>query len=141
MIHKGRGRILDIVAGLLVLIASISIVGYAAYSRVIPARDVGDQVIYIKARRWSFEPNKISVAADMEILFIIESIDVTHGFTITNKNISLILIPGKPVKVWIKFDKPGIYEFRCNIYCGEPWRGSGIGHWFMKGIINVTKSN
>lgn len=79
------------------------------------------------------------VRRGQKVTLILTSADVTHGFMIEAFGVNGVLEPGKPVKITIIPGKPGTYEFRCSVYCGEPWPGSGLGHWIMRGTLKVVE--
>ena len=84
----------------------------------------------IIAKRWDFSPNMITVNEGDNVILNIESIDVTHGFTISGFGVSEQLVPGNTVKIEFVADKKGTFSFFCNIFCGS-------GHSGMKGTLVV----
>jgi cytochrome c oxidase subunit 2 len=139
--RAGRGVATDIIAGVLVLLVIIGLVGGVYYYKARQAELAEKGVeIHIVARQWVFEPSEIVVRKGQVVKLIITSRDVVHGFMIEALNINVVVEPGKPTIVIFKADKPGVYEFRCSVYCGEPWPGSGMGHWLMRGVIKVVEA-
>jgi mono/diheme cytochrome c family protein len=58
--------------------------------------------------------------------------DVTHGFAIGQSDLpALDVEPGKVIETTLTFDRPGKYVFYCTRWCG-------LGHWRMRGAIEVT---
>ncbi len=86
--------------------------------------------VQILARMWAFEPNKIEIPAGSKVIIYTTSADVQHGFEIEGKAINLMAIPGAVNKVEVVLNKPGVYRFVCNEFCG-------IGHQAMYGEIIV----
>lgn len=138
---KQRGiAITDIIAGILVLIVTISIVSGSIYYKQKSTENKNNMIIiHIMARQWEFIPSEITVRKDQNVTLIITSADVTHGFTLTGYNISIIIHPGETVQVSFIANKTGTFEYRCTVYCGEPWIGSGLGHWMMRGTLKVIE--
>lgn len=87
--------------------------------------------VFVVARMWNFEPNKIYIPTGSTVDFFITSLDVVHGFNIAGKNINLMAIFGAVGKSTVIFDKPGVYKIVCHEYCG-------IGHESMSGEVIVN---
>ena len=86
--------------------------------------------VYLVAKMWSFEPEKINIPAGSDVDFYITSKDVVHGFNIAEKNVNLMAVYGGVGKTTVHFDKPGVYNIVCHEYCG-------IGHQSMHGQVIV----
>ena len=141
MKRRGKRRgVTDIVAGLLILISVLVIVigvyNYKQQQKILAEQGVE---IHIVARQWVFEPDEIVVRKGQKVTLILTSADVTHGFMLDAFNINVIVHPGEIVKITFVPDKTGEFEFRCSVYCGEPWPGSGLGHWVMRGTLRVIE--
>ncbi|MEK6983100.1 MAG: cupredoxin domain-containing protein [Nanoarchaeota archaeon] len=97
----------------------------------------GMREIEIKAMQYRWEPENIIVKKGEKVRFIIESIDVPHGFELEG-----IVIPNwDPDKAIRKDDKAileitadeaGTWDLVCTIYCGP-------GHSGMKGKYIVRE--
>lgn len=84
----------------------------------------------ITAKRFDFVPSIITVNKGDKVKLRIKSVDVTHGFSLSEYEISKTLEPNKEVIVEFLADKKGEFEFRCNNFCGS-------GHGEMKGVLIV----
>lgn len=82
------------------------------------------------AQTWTFTPNEIRIPAGSVATFYVTSKDVIHGLRIENTNINVMVLPGQVSKVTARFDKPGMYLFVCQEYCG-------LGHPSMSGRVIV----
>ena len=60
----------------------------------------------------------------------ITALDFPHGFFIPDLKIRADLVPASLVRVDLKFDREGVYEFICDNFCGS-------GHEEMAGKIVV----
>ena len=60
----------------------------------------------------------------------ITTLDFAHGFFIPELKIRADLVPGSQVRVDLKIDREGVYEFICDNFCGS-------GHEEMAGKIVV----
>lgn len=91
--------------------------------------------VFLVAKMWSFEPEKIYIPVGSDVDFYITSLDVVHGFNMAEKNINLMAVYGGVGKTTVHFDKPGVYHIVCHEYCG-------IGHQNMHGevIVNYPES-
>ncbi|MEM1610116.1 MAG: hypothetical protein QXQ57_00535 [Sulfolobales archaeon] len=91
--------------------------------------------IYITGIQWAWIPNNIKIKAGVTYRFIFMSSDVVHGLEIIGPKgvvYSLMVMPGMAYVAYLRFDEPGVYEIRCNEYCG-------IGHQDMIGRIEVVR--
>ena len=84
----------------------------------------------ITAKKFEFIPSTITVNQGDKVRLNIKSVDVTHGFAISEFGISENLRPGKTVTVEFTADKKGEYTFFCSVYCGG-------GHSGMRGKLIV----
>ena len=82
------------------------------------------------AKNWSFEPSSITVNKDDLVKLKIKSIDVEHGFKISDFDININLNPNQEITVEFKADKIGSFPFSCSVYCGS-------GHNSMQGVLIV----
>ena len=83
------------------------------------------------AKQWEFIPNTIEVKEGDTVILNIKSIDVSHGFAISNFGINEFLSPGNEVKVEFIADEKGTFSFFCSVSCGT-------GHSGMRGKIIVN---
>ena len=82
------------------------------------------------AKNWSFEPSSITVNKDDLVKLKIKSIDVKHGFKISDFDINIDLNPNQEITIEFKADKIGSFPFSCSVYCGS-------GHNSMQGVLIV----
>lgn len=90
----------------------------------------GKYEAYVLARTWSFTPREIRVPAGSTVTFYVTSIDVQHGFRISQTNVNMQIVPGEVSKLTATFDHPGEYDIVCHEYCG-------VGHHTMAGKVIV----
>ena len=103
-----------------------------AFSSQKPANPVeqNPETIDIIARRYAFKPSTIQICAGKPVILRFKSVDTNHGFQIKKLKINVKLKKKKMVTVKLKVDKPGVYYFRCSVYCGK-------GHKRMRGKLIV----
>ena len=82
------------------------------------------------AKQWAFDPAIITVKQGDKVRIKIKSIDVTHGFALTDFNVKVDLVPNKEEIVEFVADKKGEFTFFCSVFCGQ-------GHSGMKGKLVV----
>jgi len=90
-----------------------------------------EQVIKITAKKFEYSPNEIRIKTGVPVVFEFIALDRIHGFTVPDLGaIRLTIEPGKVNRITILAPKAGIYEFHCDIFCGD-------GHEEMAGRIIV----
>ena len=82
------------------------------------------------ARQWEFEPSTIEVNLGDTVKLSVESIDVTHGLSLSQFGVNEVLNPGKTVEIEFIADKAGTFSFFCSVQCGK-------GHASMEGTLVV----
>ena len=95
-----------------------------------PAQTSGVVEIDMTARQWDFSPATITVNEGDKVKLNIKSVDVTHGFSLSEFGVSERLTPGKTTTVEFTADKKGEYTFFCSVPCGR-------GHGGMRGNLVV----
>lgn len=120
------------------------------------------QVVYVTAQQWQFtfyphEPGAPTVAvvlANLPVLFIVRSVDVTHGFYVNTEGalsskgfqFGVMAVPGYINYVVWNFQPTSsaysggsvLYNVMCSEYCGVT--AHGLGHPWMDSIIFVVNS-
>ncbi|KKL12190.1 hypothetical protein LCGC14_2538250, partial [marine sediment metagenome] len=86
--------------------------------------------IELRAERYSYTPNIITVNKGDIIRLKLISTDVTHGFYLDGYEINFFARPGENKEVVIKADRTGRFVFRCSNTCGE-------FHPYMIGLLKV----
>ncbi len=86
--------------------------------------------INVTAKQWQFDPATIEVSMGDKVKLNVKSMDVTHGFSIPDFNVNLVLETGKVTTAEFTADKKGEFQFFCTVFCGA-------GHPGMKGKIAV----
>ena len=99
-----------------------------------PQEDEEPRVINITARRFEYEPSKITLQKGELVTFRLESLDVTHGLYLDGYGIQLKARPGLIGKATFRADKPGRFTFRCSETCGE-------FHPYMIGFLTVEPNS
>ncbi|PKN51900.1 MAG: cytochrome-c oxidase [Deltaproteobacteria bacterium HGW-Deltaproteobacteria-13] len=89
------------------------------------------QVISIKAKKFEFMPNEITLKKGVPVVLEFTSLDRMHGFHCPGLGIRTDILPKKVTRLQLVPDKTGTFPFHCDIFCGS-------GHEEMGGKIIVT---
>jgi len=100
----------------------------------IPSRrvraDAQPRVIEIKAKKFEFSPNQITLKKGESVTLRLVSQDRVHGFFQRALGIDTDIDPGKVNEVTVTPKEPGSYQVICDHYCG-------YGHGNMNMTIKV----
>jgi cytochrome c oxidase subunit 2 len=88
------------------------------------------QVIEIKAKKFEFSPDAITLKKGQAVILRLTSEDRTHGFLIKPLNIDADIKPGESTDIVLTPESAGEYQIICDHYCG-------IGHGNMKMTLTV----
>ena len=91
-----------------------------------------EQVIQIKAKRFEYLPNEITLKKGVPVRLELTSLDRLHGFNCPAFKIRGDVRPNQITKISFTPDKVGTFEFHCDNFCGE-------GHENMSGKFVVTE--
>jgi cytochrome c oxidase subunit 2 len=78
----------------------------------------GTVTVRVLANQYSFTPQCLVVPAGTPLHFRGTAADVVHGFSISNSNVNIMLIPGYISNFRAKFDRLGEHVMPCHEYCG-----------------------
>jgi heme/copper-type cytochrome/quinol oxidase subunit 2 len=96
-----------------------------------PTADVREpRVITIKAKRFEYAPNQITLQKGDLVTIRLESLDVTHGLYLDGYGIKVKANPAEVGQVTFVADKTGRFTWRCSETCGE-------FHPYMVGYLTV----
>jgi cytochrome c oxidase subunit II len=94
------------------------------------AQPAEPQVVKVVAQRFNYTPGEIRVKAGRPVVLEFTSLDFVHGFSMPDLNVRADLPPGVVTRVRLTAQKPGVYEFLCDNFCGD-------GHEEMHGRMIV----
>jgi cytochrome c oxidase subunit 2 len=85
----------------------------------------------VVGRRYAFSPDRIEVRQDDLVKVTLVAEDIPHSFTIDAYRIAKRAAPERPVTFEFRADRPGTFEFYCNLTTEEGCRR-------MRGELIVT---
>ena len=112
------------------LIASVAVL---LSMTVVPRKVRADEpvrVVEITAKRFTFEPNQITLKKGETVKLVLHSEDVTHGFFMRALKIDEEIAPGKTAEVMVTPQTAGTFTTICHHFCG-------VNHGNMKMTITV----
>lgn len=89
-----------------------------------------EQRIEIEARRFTYQPNQITVQRHVPVVLVFHSKDVTHGIVISDFGLQGEIHKGETTELRFKPYQAGTYQGRCSHFCGS-------GHGKMIFTIHV----
>jgi cytochrome c oxidase subunit II len=114
----------------IILIAMITAWMFIFSAGTICAADQKEIVIKITAKKFEYSPSSIKIKKGIPVILELTSLDRLHGFNCPKLGVRTDIEPGKISRVRILAQKAGVYEFHCDIFCGD-------GHEDMYGKIIV----
>jgi cytochrome c oxidase subunit 2 len=108
----------------------ITVLIFVFSAGTICAADQKEIVIKITAKKFEYSPNSIKIKKGIPVILELTSLDKLHGFNCPKLGVRTNIEPGKVSRVRILAQKAGVYEFHCDIFCGD-------GHEDMYGKIIV----
>jgi cytochrome c oxidase subunit 2 len=90
-----------------------------------------EKVISIRARKFTYEPDEITLKLNEPVVLEFTSADVVMGFRAADFGVRTDIFPGHTTRVRLVPDKVGSFVFHCDIFWGD-------GHEDMDGTIHVV---
>jgi cytochrome c oxidase subunit II len=87
--------------------------------------------IKVVAKKFKFEPGKITVRKGEQVRLVVTSVDVDHGIAIREYGVEKEVKKGATEVIEFSADKEGKFKIICSVFCGE-------GHPEMTGELVVT---
>ena len=110
--------------------AAMAILAWSLFS--LPGLAAPEQVIQIKAKRFEYTPNEITLKKGVPVVLELTSLDRLHGFNCPAFKIRGDVRPNQVTKISFTPDQVGTFEFHCDNFCGS-------GHENMTGKFIVTE--
>ncbi|MDB5802568.1 MAG: cytochrome oxidase subunit periplasmic domain protein [Rhodocyclales bacterium] len=90
-----------------------------------------ERVIRLIAKKFVYTPAIIELTKGETVVLELMAMDVTMGFNAPDFHVRTDMVPDKVTTVRLTADKPGKFEFFCDVLCGD-------GHEDMAGTIIVS---
>jgi cytochrome c oxidase subunit II len=88
------------------------------------------RVIPVVARKFVFIPNEITLRQGEAVVLEFTAPEVAMGFFAPALGLRALIVPGEVARVPFTADKPGRFDFLCDVFCGD-------GHEGMNGHLVV----
>ncbi len=115
-----------------VAVAGVAAMAVVSGSFPSPAAEDSGQVIKITAKKFEYNPNRITLKKGVPVTLEFTSLDRLHGFNCPDLAIRGDIRPGQILKIKVTPQKTGTFPFHCDNFCGE-------GHENMTGEFIVTE--
>ena len=69
-------------------------------------------------RKFAIEPDVIQVKQGEDVVLVVSTRDVQHGFEVDDMGINEPIQPGKPASIHLDTSKKGEFNVACSIICG-----------------------
>ena len=87
--------------------------------------------IPIVARKFTYDPQEITLKLNEPVVFRLTTLDVVMGFSVPDFGVRGTIIPGQTTEVAMTPTKAGEFTFLCDVFCGS-------GHEDMDGTMRVV---
>jgi cytochrome c oxidase subunit II len=102
------------------LVAGIS-VSTAFFAHVAGAQE--PKRIEITAKRFTYEPDEITLKKGQPVVLVLKSVDVAHGLRLRELSVDVKIPAGGSQEVRLTPQKTGNFAAHCSVFCG-PGHGS-----------------
>jgi cytochrome c oxidase subunit II len=89
------------------------------------------RLIPVTARKFTYEPDVITLRVNEPVIFALTTADVVMGFSVPDFGVRGTIIPGQTIEVPMTPTKVGEFTFLCDVFCGS-------GHENMEGTLRVV---
>jgi cytochrome c oxidase subunit II len=87
--------------------------------------------IEVTAKRFTYDPDEITLKKNQPVVLVIKSADVAHGLNIRELKIDVKIGAGETTEVQFTPQRTGTFVGHCTVFCGA-------GHASMKMTIHVV---
>jgi cytochrome c oxidase subunit 2 len=89
------------------------------------------RIIPIMARKFTYEPDEVTLKLNEPVIFRLTTLDVVMGFSVPDFAVRATIIPGQTTEVAMTPTKIGDFTFLCDVFCGS-------GHENMDGTLHIV---
>jgi cytochrome c oxidase subunit 2 len=102
-------------AALILFCLMFSLAGTGARTAPIPT---AQRRIEITARRFTYDPDVITLKENETVMLVLKSLDVTHGLRIRELGLDLKASKDRPAEELFTPRKAGEFTGHCSVFCG-----------------------
>lgn len=113
------------------LVSGFAFFGIMAATALIGAAQT-PHVIKMTVKKFEYSVKEITVKKGTPVVIEITSEDRLHGFSLPAFGVRGDVNPGQVTRISFTPDKVGVFEYLCDIFCGE-------GHEDVNGKLIVTE--
>jgi cytochrome c oxidase subunit 2 len=114
------------------LLRAVTAIGLLAVGgRIAVQAQPKPRIIPIVARKFTYEPDQVTLKLDEPVIFQLTTQDVIMGFSVPDFAVRGTIIPGQTTEVAMTPTKTGDFTFLCDVFCGS-------GHEDMDGTLRVV---
>jgi cytochrome c oxidase subunit 2 len=113
------------------LLRAAAAIGLLAAGGVAVKAQPKPRVIPIVARKFTYDPQEITLKLNEPVIFRLTTLDVVMGFSVPDFAVRGTIIPGQTTEVAMTPTKVGEFTFLCDVFCGS-------GHEDMDGTVRVV---
>jgi cytochrome c oxidase subunit 2 len=104
---------------------------FAALLPALLARSAEERVVRIVARKFTYDPDEITLKAGEPVVLEMTTADVHMGFKCVDLGVRADILPGQVTRLRLTPDKTGAFPFFCDVFCGDD-------HELMGGVLRVV---
>ena len=90
-----------------------------------------EKVVRIKARKFTYDPEEITLKLGEPVVLEMTTEDVHMGFKVVDLGVRADILPGQVTRLRLVPDKAGDFPFFCDVFCGDD-------HELMSGVLHVV---
>ncbi len=103
----------------------------SASSGHVMAADAAPRHLDVKAKRFTYDPDEITLKVGQPVVITFTSTDVPHGIRFEDLNLNARFSKGKSGELAFTPSKAGDFVGHCSVFCGS-------GHGSMKMTLHVV---
>ena len=78
-----------------------------------------ERVVRVRAKKFAFTPNEITLKRGEPVLIELTSGDVLMGFAVPDLGVRSDIVPDKITELRFTPREAGRFDFHCDIFCGD----------------------
>src|SRR5215216_7819158 len=103
---------------LVVCAAAVAVVASLLAGAPTPAAPA-PRVIAVSVKKFEFSVKEIAVKKGEQVVIEVTSEDRIHGFSLPAFGVRADVVPGTVTRIAFTADKAGLFEYLCDVFCGD----------------------